>query len=913
IILPVTAKWLKVLRGQKYILQISLNSNFTSHAFIDSSVTDTSKLLSGLNDYTQYYWRIKAVNIGGESGWSEVWNFKTLGSSFTVELVIPDNQSIYQPVNGLTFKWKKPLERIETILKYQYQLSSDSLFGSYTVNDTTLTDTIKTVNNLNYLTKYFWRVRAGNETGWGDWSSVWQTTTIIEKPATPILALPLNNATKLLNLVTLKWNKTPRAEKYRLEVSEFANFSTHLLIDSTFTDTVKVLPQLEFTKTYYWRVRASNIGGTSEFSAIWNFRTLGLPLVVEPLLPSNNSVNQPMNNLQFVWKRGGEQTLMLNAKPIKGIPNKGSKLISEDQNDEFISQIQKSGHSKSGNDGILAGNPESILNYWLEVTPDTNSNNYLYKDSTLTDTTKIISGFNYYTNYYWRLKARNENGWSDFTSWFKFRTIIERPSKPILASPVNNSVGLIQPITLTWNNSIRAENYTLQVSKDQSFTNVVYTDTTLADTIKALPELEKLTNHFWRVFAKNIGGISDTSEVWTFKTLGVPTTVILISPENNAQNIQTGVNFKWSRANNQELAIKYWIEVGTDTIGTVVAIDSMLTDTTKFIQLENDKNYYWRVRAENEAGWGNFTNWSNFRTIVPLPSIPVLVSPVNNTVWVRINPQMVWNKTTYTEKYHLQIAADSLFTGIIINDSTITDTLKQVDTLQYKTTYYWRVRSINVAGYSNYSTVWDFRTQIKSIIAPTGLQATASIPGKVDLSWIDNSVNELGFAIVRKEGDSTSSNQLTYIDTVSMNIVSFTDTTVIDSVKYSYLVGAFNLDTVSAQSNYATVTTLTGIKEIFAGLIPTEYLIEQNYPNPFNPSTTLRYGLPFESEVKIEMYDITGQRVTSLVNESQKAGYYELSFKIDGLSSGIYFYIIDAKEIGGTGNFRKVKKMILMK
>jgi hypothetical protein len=95
--------------------------------------------------------------------------------------------------------------------------------------------------------------------------------------------------------------------------------------------------------------------------------------------------------------------------------------------------------------------------------------------------------------------------------------------------------------------------------------------------------------------------------------------------------------------------------------------------------------------------------------------------------------------------------------------------------------------------------------------------------------------------------------------------------------------------------------------------IPTEYALYQNYTNPFNPTTTLRYGLPFESEVKIEMYDITGQRVTSLMNESQKAGYYELSFKIDGLSSGIYFYVIDAKEIGGTGNFRKVKKMILMK
>lgn len=113
--------------------------------------------------------------------------------------------------------------------------------------------------------------------------------------------------------------------------------------------------------------------------------------------------------------------------------------------------------------------------------------------------------------------------------------------------------------------------------------------------------------------------------------------------------------------------------------------------------------------------------------------------------------------------------------------------------------------------------------------------------------------------------------------------------------------------------NFTTDIQPTSIREIFAGLIPKEYQTEQNYPNPFNPSTTIRYGIPFESEVKIEIFDITGQRVTSLVNESQKAGYYEVAFKLDGVSSGMYFYIINAKEIGGSGIFRSVKKMILMK
>ncbi|HPI37967.1 MAG TPA: T9SS type A sorting domain-containing protein [Ignavibacteriaceae bacterium] len=56
--------------------------------------------------------------------------------------------------------------------------------------------------------------------------------------------------------------------------------------------------------------------------------------------------------------------------------------------------------------------------------------------------------------------------------------------------------------------------------------------------------------------------------------------------------------------------------------------------------------------------------------------------------------------------------------------------------------------------------------------------------------------------------------------------------------------------------------------------LPTEFILEQNYPNPFNPSTTIRYGLPFESDVKIEIYDIIGQRVVSLKDSGEHAGYH---------------------------------------
>lgn len=94
--------------------------------------------------------------------------------------------------------------------------------------------------------------------------------------------------------------------------------------------------------------------------------------------------------------------------------------------------------------------------------------------------------------------------------------------------------------------------------------------------------------------------------------------------------------------------------------------------------------------------------------------------------------------------------------------------------------------------------------------------------------------------------------------------------------------------------------------------VPTSYAIDQNYPNPFNPTTTIKYTIPQESNVKLEIYDITGKLVNTIVNQSQSAGSYSVTW--DGsnssgmkVGSGMYLYRINA------GSFIAVKKMILLK
>jgi photosystem II stability/assembly factor-like uncharacterized protein len=83
--------------------------------------------------------------------------------------------------------------------------------------------------------------------------------------------------------------------------------------------------------------------------------------------------------------------------------------------------------------------------------------------------------------------------------------------------------------------------------------------------------------------------------------------------------------------------------------------------------------------------------------------------------------------------------------------------------------------------------------------------------------------------------------------------------------------------------------------------------LSQNYPNPFNPSTTINFDLPKTSDVRIEVYNITGQKVVTLLNKKMPAGNHQVEFNAQNLSSGVYFYRIEA------GEFQDVKKMILLR
>ena len=98
-----------------------------------------------------------------------------------------------------------------------------------------------------------------------------------------------------------------------------------------------------------------------------------------------------------------------------------------------------------------------------------------------------------------------------------------------------------------------------------------------------------------------------------------------------------------------------------------------------------------------------------------------------------------------------------------------------------------------------------------------------------------------------------------------------------------------------------------GAGETVSENVPVSYFLGQNYPNPFNASTNIKFGLPEPSEVTVEVFNINGRKVVTLVNEYLSAGYHNVSWHADNVSSGAYFYRIRAND------FISQKKLVLVK
>jgi hypothetical protein len=104
-----------------------------------------------------------------------------------------------------------------------------------------------------------------------------------------------------------------------------------------------------------------------------------------------------------------------------------------------------------------------------------------------------------------------------------------------------------------------------------------------------------------------------------------------------------------------------------------------------------------------------------------------------------------------------------------------------------------------------------------------------------------------------------------------------------------------------------TAEVVTSIGDEISFNMPQNFKLHNNYPNPFNPSTNINFDLPQNQDVRLEVFDLLGRRVALIVNETLTAGYHSVTFDASALTSGVYFYRIQA------GSFLKTQKMMLVK
>ncbi|KAF0152441.1 MAG: extracellular ribonuclease [Ignavibacteria bacterium] len=634
---------------------------------------------------------------------------------------------------------------------YELILSSDMSFVNNVFSFQNLTSTNKEVANLVKAKTYYWKVKAKKGIAFSDYSEVWSFTTVPNIPAKPVLSSPLTNSKNVRVNTLLSWLNIEGAENYNLQFAEDVSFTKMVINKTGITDVTYSVQGLKNSQDYFWRVKAINISGESDYTEVWNFTTIDTILAPTGL----TAVADTTFTINLEWKDNSNNET-------------GFVLERLDEGNLFYYQFDRVG-----------ANTTSYTNKYLEQ-----GKSYTY-----------------------RIKAV-----SDFTcSPFSNLLTVAVPRASIKApSNLNTTVTNKGHVILTWNYSS---------SNDVGF--IIY-------------RAEEANNVFGKV---------------TFASVNAG----------------------------------------------FVPIDTVLTNTTKYLDNATiiGKTYKYQVVTLTKQG-------VSVPTTAPAPIKP-LVSPTNLIASLDgTNANLSWIDNSGDEAGFIVLKAYKPKMQFKAIDTTLANTNSYSDKNVFDgRRFHYKVyaynKSYGVSGETNTDSVY---TAMKT---PTNLKAVQLInQNKINLSWVDNSVSETGYIIERKESGQSNFNE---IATVITNIVSYTDVTIANKKNYHYRIKGYNEDGHSAYSPESSI--LVGVENEIEK--PAVFALEQNYPNPFNPSTTIAYSLPERVFVKIRVFDLLGKEVEVLINQEQDSGNYKLLFNAASLSSGTYFYVLDA------GNNRQVKKLIIVK
>ncbi|MFN0157185.1 MAG: PQQ-dependent sugar dehydrogenase [Bacteroidota bacterium] len=205
--------------------------------------------------------------------------------------------TLTSPANGATGV-TEPVDLLwrTAVSATQYWLEVDDAvaFTSPLLQDTTLTDTTYSLTGLSAGTQYYWRVKVKNVAGWGSFSSVRNFTTLVAPPIAPSLISPENDVAGQPTTLVLSWAASSGAATYHAQISNDSTFVVMHLDDSTLIPTSVGTFGLAESTWYYWRVRAKNAGGPSNWSDMWKFKTLLTATNSYPVVGGWNMLSVPL-------------------------------------------------------------------------------------------------------------------------------------------------------------------------------------------------------------------------------------------------------------------------------------------------------------------------------------------------------------------------------------------------------------------------------------------------------------------------------------------------------------------------------------------------------------------------------------------------------------------------------------------
>ena len=288
-------------------------------------------------------------------------------------------------------------------------------------------------------------------------------------------------------------------------------------------------------------------------------------------------------------------------------------------------------------------------------------------------------------------------------------------------------------------------------------------------------------------------------------------------------------------------------------------------------------------------------------------NIPIQYDPMNGKKLVLQDTIIIkWTGKGYYNSFNVQVSTDSLFNSILYETNT-NNSQYAISGLSNNTKYFWRVNSVHDAQISQWSEVWSFEIAdpyIK-IISPNGYEIWAIGSSEI-IRWETNILGNARIVLIRNQ------NIISALDTIPGNYQAYEwnlPGDLIASETYKFQISSESDASVFGLSSkeFSIINTNTGITGNNTQ-IPDKFNLAQNYPNPFNPTTVINYQLSVQSSVELSIYNLLGEKMTTIVNMIQPAGNYKVQWDAIGMDSGIYFYNLQTDK-----GFSQTKKLVIIK